>query len=110
MRVAYHYAAHCYATSAPGELSTGAASRDCHGATNRDTPIASSSNLFGHDQMRLTLTTIIGIDSGLEFVGTQQSVRFRHRPLAMDPFRLDRVKPGAFAGQWADHETDSQRA
>src|SRR5262245_41779229 len=28
----------------------------------------------------------------------------------MDPFRLDRVQPGAFAGQWADHETDSRSA
>ena len=54
--------------------------------------------------MRFTLTTIVGINTCFEFVRTQQPVRFRHRPLAMDPFGLNRVEPRAFAGQLADHE------
>src|SRR5262245_35233072 len=39
-------------------------------------PSASSSDLFGHDRMRLTLTTIVGIDPRFEFRGTQQPVWF----------------------------------
>jgi hypothetical protein len=34
--------------------------------------------------MRLTLTTIIGIDPCFEFGGTQQTVRFRYRTLPME--------------------------
>ena len=55
--------------------------------------------------MRFTFTVIVGIDPRFEFVGTQQPVWFRHRPLAMDPFRFYGVQPRAFAGQWADHNT-----
>ena len=60
--------------------------------------------------MRFWLTTIIGIDTRFEFVGTQQLVCFRHSPLAMDPFRLDRIEPRTFAGQRADDETHPHRA
>ena len=51
-----------------------------------------------------TLTVIVGIDTRFEFLGTQQAVWFRDGPLAMDPFRLDRVEPRTFAGQPADDE------
>ena len=59
--------------------------------------------------MCCTLTVIVGIDTHFEFVGTQQSVCFRHSPLAMDPFRLDRMEPRTFAGQRADDETYPRR-
>ena len=54
--------------------------------------------------MRLTLTTIIGIDQCFEFGGTQQTVRFRYRTLPMDPFRFNGVEPRTFAGQVAGDE------
>ena len=73
-------------------------------------PSAESSDLFGHDQRRLTLTTIVGIDTRFEFVCAQQPVRFCHGPLSMDPFRFDGVEPWAFAGQLADHEAHPNRA
>src|SRR6266567_59601 len=68
-------------------------------------PSAESSDIFWHDQMHFTFTVIVGIDPRFEFVGTQQPVWFRHRPLAMDPFRFYGVQPRAFAGQLADHNT-----
>ena len=71
----------------------------------RRLPSAESSDLFWHDQMCLSFTAIVGIDPCFEFVRTQQPVRFRHGPLAMDPFRLNGVEPRTFAGQVADHET-----
>ena len=74
-------------------------------STLSKSPSAESSDLFWHDQMRLSLTTIVGINTGFEFVRTQQPVRFRHGPLAMDPFWLNRVEPRTFAGQVAAHET-----
>src|SRR6266699_1522434 len=55
--------------------------------------------------MRFTLTVIIGTDARFEFVGTQQLVRFRHGPLAMDPLRFDGIEPWTCAGQRADHQT-----
>jgi hypothetical protein len=74
------------------------------GNTDRGMPSAESSDLFWHDQMRLTRTAIIGIDPCFQFVGTQQPVRFRDGPLAMDPFGFNRVEPRTFAGQVADDE------
>jgi len=65
---------------------------------------AESSDLFGHDQMCFTLTAIVGIDPRFQFVGTQQTVRFRDGPLPMNPFRFNRVKPRTFAGQGADDD------
>src|SRR5205823_6354421 len=65
-------------------------------------PSAESSDRFGHDQMRLTLTAIIGIEPGFEFGSTQQPVWFRYRTLPMDPFRFNRVEPWTFTGQGAD--------
>ena len=59
--------------------------------------------------MRCTLTVIVGIDTRFECVGTQQSVCFRHSPLAMDPLRRDRIEPRTFAGQLADDETYPRR-
>ena len=50
------------------------------------------------------LTAIVGIDPRFEFSGTQQSVWFRYGPLAMDPFRFNRVEPRTFAGQVADDD------
>ena len=73
-------------------------------------PSAESSDLFGHDQMRFTLTAIVGIDPCFQFVRIQQPVRFRDGPLAMDPFRLNRIEPRTFAGQRADDETHPHRA
>src|SRR5882724_5622488 len=59
--------------------------------------------------MRCTLTVIVGIDPRVEIVGTQPSVCCRHRPLAMDPFRLERIEPRTFAGPLADDETYPRR-
>ena len=67
-------------------------------------PSAESSDLFGHDQMRFLLTTIVGIDTRFEFVGAQQPVRFRHGPFPMDPFRFDGIEPRVFARQLADYD------
>src|SRR5678816_2082242 len=71
-------------------------------------PSAESSDLFGHEQRRLTRTAIIGIDPCFQFGGTQESVRFRHGPLAMDPFRFNRVEPRTFAGQVADNDAHTR--
>ena len=60
--------------------------------------------------MRFRFTAIVGIDPCFQFIGTQQAVRFRDRPLPMDPFRFDGVEPGAFTGQWADHDAHTVRA
>ena len=65
-------------------------------------PSAESSDLFGHDQVRFTLTAIVGIDPCFQFGGTQQPARFRDGPLAMHPFRFNRVEPRTFARQVAD--------
>jgi hypothetical protein len=54
--------------------------------------------------MCFTLTPIIGIDPCFEFRGTQQAVWFRDSPLAMDPFRFNRVQPRTFARQRADDD------
>ena len=42
------------------------------------------------------------MDPCFEFRGTQQAGWFRDGPLAMDPFRFNRVQPRTFARQWAD--------
>src|SRR2546426_12629830 len=55
--------------------------------------------------MRLTLTTIVGINTCFEFVRMQQPVRFRYGPLARHPCRLNGMQPGTSAGPVADHET-----
>jgi hypothetical protein len=60
--------------------------------------------------MCFTLTSVVSTDAGFQFVCPQQPVRFGHRPLAMHPFRLNRVKPRTFAGQLADHEAHADRA
>ena len=70
---------------------------------------AESSDLFGHDQMHLTLTAIIGIDPCFQFVGTQQPIRFRDGPLPMDPLRVNRVEPRTFTGHVADDEAHALR-
>src|SRR5438128_57912 len=59
--------------------------------------------------MRLTLTTIIGIDPRFEFGGTQQAVRFRYRTLPMDPCRFTGVEPRTFAGQVTGDEAPARR-
>src|SRR4030095_577004 len=79
--------------------------RPCCGYSLQTSPSEESSDPFGHDQMRLSLTTIVGINTCFEFVRAQQPIRFRHGPLAMDPFRLNGVEPRTFAGQVAAHET-----
>src|SRR5439155_1671223 len=60
--------------------------------------------------MRFLLTTLIGIDTRFAFVCAQQPVCFRHRALAMDPFRFDGVEPRTFTGPLADHEADAHGA
>jgi hypothetical protein len=49
--------------------------------------------------MLSTLTAIVGIDPRFQFSGTQQAVRFRDGPFAMDPLRLNGVQPWAFHRQ-----------
>jgi hypothetical protein len=55
--------------------------------------------------MRLTLTTIVGINACFECVRTPPPVRFRYGPLARHPLRLKGMQPGASAGHVADHAT-----
>src|SRR5262245_14599513 len=69
---------------------------------------AESSDLFGHNQMLFTCTFIVGIDPCFQFSGTQQPVRFRDGPLAMDPFRFNRVEPRTFARQVADDDAHAR--
>src|SRR5262245_51514047 len=54
--------------------------------------------------MRLTLTTIVGIDPRFEFRGTQQPVWFRDGPFSMDPFRFNGIEPWAFTRQRTDDD------
>ena len=60
--------------------------------------------------MGFTLTAILGIDTSFEFGSAQQPIRFRHRPLALDPCGLKGVEPWTVAGQPADHEPHPDRA
>src|SRR6266487_4412642 len=60
--------------------------------------------------MRLTLTTIVGIDSCFQFIRTQQAVRFRYSTLPVDPFWFNGVEPRTFAGQRADDEAHADGA
>jgi hypothetical protein len=55
--------------------------------------------------MRLTLTTIVGINTCFEGVRTPPPVRFRDGPLARHPCRRTGRQPGASAGHVADHAT-----
>src|SRR5262245_45531126 len=71
-------------------------------------PSAESSDLFWHNQMLFTRTFIVGIDPCFQFGGTQQPVRFRDGPLAMNPFRFNRVKPRTFARQVADDDAPAR--
>ena len=67
-------------------------------------PSAESSDLFGHDQRLLTLTTIVGIDPCFQFIRTEEAVRFQDRTLPMDPFGFTGVEPRTCAGQRADDD------
>ncbi len=51
--------------------------------------------------MRFRCTSIVGVDARLQFISGQDSLRFQDRALAVDPFRFDRVEPGAFRRQVA---------
>jgi hypothetical protein len=59
--------------------------------------------------MRLTLTTIVGINTCFEGVRTPPPVRFRDGPLARHPCRRTGRQPGASAGHVADHATHPDR-
>jgi hypothetical protein len=54
--------------------------------------------------MRLARAAQGGMDAVGQFVAGQQAVGFSHLALAMHPFGLDGIKPGAFAGQLAAEE------
>src|SRR5689334_5747870 len=71
-------------------------------------PSAESSDLFWHNQMLFTRTFIVGIDPCFQFGGTQQLVRFRDGPLAMDPLRFNRVEPRTCARQVADDDAHAR--
>ena len=58
---------------------------------------------FGHKQMCLTGTSIIRINTGVQFHRAQQPVRFRHGTFARDPFRLDGIGLRAFHGEQTCH-------
>ena len=60
--------------------------------------------------MRLTLTTIVGIDTRFELVCAQQPVCCRYGTLPMAPWRFDGVEPWACARQLADHAAHTDRA
>ena len=53
--------------------------------------------------MGFTNAAIIGIDSLLQFGGTQQPFGFRHGAFAMHPLRPNGLTQGLFAG--SRHET-----
>src|SRR5690349_12267780 len=65
-------------------------------------PSAESSDLFGHDEMRLTRTAIRGLDPCCQCVGPPQPGRLRAGPLALAPLRFERVAPRTCAGPGAD--------
>ncbi len=48
-----------------------------------------------------------GTDAFLEFAGRQQPGRFEDAPLAMDPFRFDRIVPRALDRQEAGDDADA---
>ena len=50
------------------------------------------------------LTVIIGTNPMLQFCDTQLAIRFRNRALAMDPFGLAPIQPGALDRQGTHHE------
>src|SRR5262247_2103187 len=58
--------------------------------------------------MLFTRTFIVGIDPCFQFGGTQQPIRFRDGPLAMNPFRFNRVEPRTFARQVADDDAHAR--
>jgi hypothetical protein len=66
---------------------------------------AESGDLFGHEEMRLLRTAIIGTDPSFQLLSTQNTVSFRNIAFAMNPLRLDWVEPRAFGGQEARENT-----
>jgi hypothetical protein len=50
------------------------------------------------------LTTVVGAHSGLDFGGRQFALRLHDGLLAVHPFGLDRIQPGALGGQVAGHD------
>jgi hypothetical protein len=73
-------------------------------------PSAESSDLFWHGQRRFRFTTIGSIDACGQLIRAQPAVRFRDRPLPLDPCRFDGIEPWACAGQRADDDTHPDRA
>jgi hypothetical protein len=53
---------------------------------------------------------VVVAEALLEFVAGELAVRFGHGPLAVRPPGLDRVEPGALAGQTADQEATAAAA
>ena len=71
--------------------------------------VHNQATFLGMTRCCFTLTAIVGIDPRFEFGSAQQSIRFRHGPLAMDPFRFNRVEPRTFARQRADDDAHARR-
>src|SRR5713226_5733480 len=51
--------------------------------------------------MRFTRRSIIGTNTSLQFICTQDAISFGNVALAMNPLGLNRVEPGTFRGQQA---------
>src|SRR5712691_7101839 len=60
---------------------------------------AESQDLFGNDEMRLIGNSIVSADALSQLFGGKQSIGLDDIPLAVDPFGLNRVEPGALCWQ-----------
>ncbi len=62
-------------------------------------PRAFSTHLFGKGYMRFVGTLVIDTNAFRQMSGGKNPSRFDHGPFAMDPFRFNRIEPGALFGQ-----------
>src|SRR5450755_1193542 len=67
-------------------------------------PSAYSRTLFGNDEMRFIGSSIVGTHTLGQVFGSQQAVGLDHVALAVNPFGLNGVEPGALRRQqtWQD--------
>ena len=66
---------------------------------------AYSRDLFGNDEMRLIGSSIISTDTLGQLFRGKQAIGLDDVPLAVDPFGLNRVEPGALRGQQEGQDT-----
>src|SRR6266536_3156942 len=71
-------------------------------------PIAESRDLFGNNQMRFIGTSKVSTDALGQLFGGKQPIVLNHVAFAMDPFRLNRVEPGALRRQQKGQDTHAR--